>query len=324
MTTKQTFNRIGWALCAAMCSLIAVQIVLSAVAGVIGLNAPDSEGISLLGWLMTFLPVYVCAIPLGYCVLRGVPADRHEGTPLGGKNFIVFLLMCFPLIYAGNLIGTLLSTLLTGGSAKNPLLGFAFDSNPLKLLMTVALAPLFEEWFFRRQIVNRTVRYGEKTAILLSALAFALFHGNLYQLFYAFGLGLLFAYVYVRTRRLRYSVLLHMIVNFMGMVVGPFVVSRVGVDMEALEQMQSGAMDEAALMAALPSVGALILYGLVIIGLSIAGLVLLILRAKRLVFLPAEEELQKEGRTRTVYGNAGMGLYILLCLGLCAASLFLS
>lgn len=322
MTAKQTFNRIGWALCAAVGCLTAVQIALSAVAGVIGLNTTDSEGIGLLGWLITFLPVYLCAIPLGYCVLRGVPADGREGTPLGGKNFFVFLLMCFPLMYAGNIIGTLLSALLTGGAAKNPLLGIAFDGSPLKLLMTVVLAPLFEEWFFRKQIVDRTVRYGEKTAILLSAVVFALFHGNLYQLFYAFGLGLLFAYVYVRTRRLRYSVLLHMIINFMGMVVGPLVVSMV--DMEALEQMQSGALDETALMAVLPGVGALALYGLFIIGLSIAGLVLLILRAKRLVFLPAEEELPKEGRVQTVYANAGMILYALLCIGLCVASLFLS
>ena len=322
MTAKQTFNRIGWALCAAVGSLIAVQIALNAILRVSGLVAPESEGVGWVGWLASFLPVYACALPLGYCLLRRVPAEGHDGTPLGGKNFLVFLLMCFPLMYAGNLIGTLLSALLSGGAAENPLLGFAFDDNPIKLLVMVVLAPLFEEWFFRKQLIDHSARYGEKTAILLSALAFALFHGNLYQLFYAFALGLLFAYVYVRTRRLRYPVLLHMIVNFMGTVVGPLVLSAV--DMEALEQVQSGAMDEAALTALLPGVGVLMLYGLVIIGLSIAGLVLLILRAHRLVFLPAEEELPKEGRFQTVYANAGMILYALLCIGLCVASLFLS
>ena len=56
-------------------------------------------------------------------------------------------------------------------------------------------------------------RYGEKTAIVFSALAFALFHMNLFQFFYAFGLGLIFGYVYTRTSRLRYSVLMHMLID---------------------------------------------------------------------------------------------------------------
>ena len=319
MTAKQTFRRVGWSLLTAVGSLTVISIVLGAALAVI---KPDYMESPWTAWLTSFLPVYLAALPLGYAVLAAVPGEKQNQMRLGAKNFFVFLLICFPIMYGGNLLGTLLSMLLSGGAAKNPLENFAFDSNPLKLLVTVLAAPAFEELFFRKVLIDRTVRYGEKTAILVSAVAFALFHGNFFQLFYAFGLGLVFAYVYVRTRRIRYSMLLHMIVNFMGMVVGPFFVSKL--DMDLLEQMQSGAMDEQAMLAALPSLSGFVLYALVLFGVSVAGLILLILRAGKLVFHTAEEELPKEERFKTVWVNVGMILFVVVSIGLCVASLIVA
>ena len=318
---KHNFARIGWALFAIVGSLSVYAEALSVAVHLGAVSFSASDGIDWLNWLMSFLPVYVIALPLGYWVICKVPADEREGIPLGVKNFFLFLLMCFPLMYAGSIAGNLLAELLTGGRAENAILDYALDSHPLKLLVIVVLAPLFEEWFMRKQIIDRCVRYGEKTAILLSALAFALFHRNLYQIFYALWLGLVFAYVYVRTRRLRYSVLLHMIINFMGSVVAPLALS--GLDEGLLDQLLSGTLDEAALMEALPSLSGLMLYSLAFIGLSIAGLIVLILHARKLVFKPAEEELPKKGRFRTVYLNAGMILFVLLCIADTIANLFL-
>ena len=67
------------------------------------------------------------------------------------------------------------------------------------LFFLVIVGPIFEEWLFRKQLIDHTRKYGEKTAILLSGLAFGLFHMNLFQFFYAFLLGLMFGYVYTRT-----------------------------------------------------------------------------------------------------------------------------
>lgn len=317
MTAKQAFSRIGCALFVTTCCFAIVSIGAGWAAAALG-----AERDGWLKWLLAFAPVYLVAFPLGYLVLRRVPADGREGSALGIKDFFVSLLICFPVMYAGSLLGTLLSWLLSGGAAENPLTDLVFDTSFIKPLVMVVFAPLLEEWFFRKQLIDRTVRYGEKTAILLSALAFALVHGNLFQIFYAFGLGLVFSYVYVRTRRLRYPVLLHMAVNFMGSVIAPLVLSAV--DADALELGLSGTMDKDALMALLPGLAALALYGLAMIGLSVAGLVLLILRARKLMFLTAEEELPKESRFRTVYGNAGMIMFILLCLLICSRALFLS
>lgn len=78
-----------------------------------------------------------------------------------------------------------------------------------------------EELFFRKALISHMKPYGEKTAVILSALMFGLFHGNFSQVFYAFFLGLLFGYVFVKTEKLRYSLMLHMIINFLGSVLAP-------------------------------------------------------------------------------------------------------
>ena len=319
---KRSFSRIGWALFTVAASLQICAYALGFAAGRIGMDLSGADGIGWLTWLLSFLPVYVIALPLGYWVVRKAPRDEREGIPLGGKNFFLFLMMCFSLMYIGSFLGNLLAMLLTGSAGANALVALAMDQSPLKLLFMVLLAPLIEEWFMRRQIIDRCVRYSEKTAILLSATAFALFHRNLYQFFYAFWLGLVFGYMYVRTRRLRYPVLLHMIINFMGSVVAPLVLSTL--DEDLLGRLMSGTVDEATLMGALPELSLVMLFGLLIIGLTITGIIVLALYARKLMFKPAEEELPKKGRFQTVYLNAGMILFVLICIADTIANLFLS
>jgi membrane protease YdiL (CAAX protease family) len=209
-------------------------------------------------------------------------------------------------MYTGNLIGTALSYLLSGGNAQNAVVDLAMDTNPLKIVVMVILAPLLEEYVCRKQLIDRTRQYGEKTAVLLSALVFGLLHQNLFQFFYAFGLGLVFAYIYTRTGRLRYSVVLHSIINFMGSVVAPWIVSLTnGTDPSAPPEQ---------LIEALPGMLVMLLYALFLIGMSIAGLVLLIIKSKQLIWKEAAAPLPKGSAAKTVYLNVGMVLYVLLCV----------
>ena len=254
--------------------------------------------------------------------MQKVPCEQQDTRKLSGKNFFIFMLMCFPLMYGGNLIGTLLSTLLSGGTATNGLFQYVFDESPLKLIVIVLLAPMLEEFLFRKQLIDRCAKYGEKTAILFSALSFGLFHMNLYQFFYAFGLGLVFGYVYTRTRRLRYSVIMHMVINFLGSVLAPFLLSRMGTD--TFMQVAAGQMDDAALLALLPNMAGFLLYAMALLGLSIAGLVVLISKAPKLVFLPASEELSQKDRFKAVYCNVGTILFALFCIAFIIFSLIKS
>ena len=56
------------------------------------------------------------------------------------------------------------------------------------------------------------------------------------------------------------------------------------------------------------------LFLIVILLLFITGLVLFLLSIKKLIFRPAEEELPQGSAFRTVWLNAGMAVFVLLCI----------
>ena len=75
------------------------------------------------------------------------------------------------------------------------------------------LAPLSEEILFRGAILRSLQPFGKKFAILGSAFLFAIFHGNLIQIPYAFLVGLVLGYVTVEYS-VWWAILLHWLNNF--------------------------------------------------------------------------------------------------------------
>lgn len=313
---KRPFSRIGWALAAILVVGSVLQALWFALPEAIWGADNWLTGSSWGVWLGTFLPLYLVAVPVGLGLLKNLPAQTPESKKLSVKHFFILLLVGYCLIYGGSLLGVGLSALLSGGQAENTVAEYAMDTNPLKILVMVILAPLIEEYIFRKQIIDRTAKYGEKSAVFFSALTFGLFHGNLFQLFYAFGIGLVFAYIYIRTGRLRYSVLMHGIVNFMGAVVAPWVMSLV--DMDALAAIDPGMAPEALLEAYV----IYMFYALALNGMALAGLIQILIHYRHLVWKPADAQLPKGMAVKTAYLNMGMIVLVLLCLLMIITALF--
>ena len=312
LTAKRSFSGIGAAL--TVVGTVTVVLQLLAAALLAGSGALSS---SWLMWIVSFVPLYVVAIPIGLLLFKKIPARPIRENRLGAGKFFLFLIMCFPMMYGGNVIGSILSLLLSGGSAQNEILNYALDTNPVKIVVIVALAPVLEEYVFRRQIIDRSAKYGEKLSILFSALVFGLFHMNLYQFFYAFGIGLILGYVYVRTGRIRYTVALHMILNFLGGVATPWLLSALNPDV-----LTDGTAGMLEMVQMLPGMLAFLAYAAVMFGLAVAGLVLLIVKRGDRTFLPAEEELPEKGRMKAALLNPGVLAYVAVCLGMTVWALF--
>ena len=319
---RKAFSRIGFALSAILIIATVMQLLWFTVSlllwGKDNWLTTSSWGM----WIGSFAPLYLVAIPLGLLIMRKLPAQTPEDHKLEAKHFWVILPVCFFLMYGGNLIGTLLSFLLSGGNAQNDLVDYAMDTNPLKILVMVILAPFLEEYVCRKQIIDRTRQYGEKVAVLLSALTFGLLHQNLFQFFYAFALGLVFAYIYIRTGRLRYPVILHSIINFMGSVVAPWILTLLNPDVLANIDPNAPAEELMGYYGQiLPGLIVSLLYSLLLGGMAIAGLVLFLVHRKDLIWKPSETPLPPKSGIKTVYLNAGMIGYILLCIAMIVLSL---
>ena len=105
-------------------------------------------------------------------------------------------------------------------------LGYPLDSaSPIALVdfgsfmfavFVLAIVPaVFEELIFRGIVFNGLCkRFKTSSAIILSALLFALFHGNLQQFIYPFILGMIMAWIVARTGSVVCSMIIHFINNF--------------------------------------------------------------------------------------------------------------
>lgn len=308
-SAKRVFSRVGLSLTAILAIGLALSFVISFLMAVSGDVVIFKE--SWFMWMASFLPLYGIAIPLGLLVMKKLPAEAPQEQKLGAGNGFVFFLISIFLMYTGNIIGTMLSMILSGGTAVNGVVELVQDNHPLKVLFVVILAPVLEELVFRKQLLDRTRRYGEKAAAMLSAVTFGLLHMNLYQFFYAFALGLVFAYIYLRTGRLRYTAILHAVINFMGSVVAPWVVEFANAD--ALANLDP-TMPTEELLGFLPGMLAVLAYSLVLIGFFLAGLVLFIIKVRRLVWKTGTEQLPEKSAFRTIYCNGGMIAFMTLCL----------
>lgn len=305
------FSRIGASAALIYVSATVFQLAAAAVAALIW---PEGGNPGWVDWVCSFAPMYLIAMPLGLLLMRRVPADPPEKTPLRPGQYLTAGAVSIFLMYAGSILGTLILSLigsLSGSTAENPLIGYVTDDSLLpRVLVMVILAPLFEEYVFRKQLIDRMRVYGEKLAVITSALMFGLFHGNLSQFFYAFALGLVFGYLYLRTGRLRWSTGLHMFINFLGGVVAPELLNSI--DYEALESINI--LDTEAVMGVFSSILPFVVYGLVMMVLFVTGLVLFCINIRKTVFQPAPMELSPRQGLRRAWLNPGMAVFVLLCL----------
>lgn len=260
-------------------------------------------------WIATFFPIYLIAFPVGIVMMKKVPARTLEQNDWSLGQMVRFFFVCVGFMYLGNLIGALVNFtigLYLPQTPINPLETFATEGALwIRILFLVILAPCLEELIFRKTLIDRMSIYGEKAAIVTSAVMFGLFHGNFSQFFYATALGIIFAYVYVRSGKLRYSIALHMIINFMGSIFSVWLLEHATMDLETLDALGEGAKLSFATWGFLG-------YVLFMILGSVAGLLILGICRERIHFLPTETELGKGQVFKTAFLNWGMGAFMVV------------
>ena len=170
--------------------------------------------------VLSTAPMYAFAMPLSLLLFRIGKSDPPPARRMTPLAWLGLLAICFTLMYAGNFIGILVNAIIgiiTGKPVVNELAELTLNT-PLwaNLLFCGILAPILEEIFYRKLVIDRLRRYGDFAAILISGGLFGLIHGNFSQFFYASFIGVVFGYIYLRTGKLRYTIGLHMAVNLMG------------------------------------------------------------------------------------------------------------
>lgn len=315
--SKKNFSSMGFRFLIGTLIIYAVQIGITALVSVLRPQWLENMTITLI---VSVLPMYLIGMPALIALVRQLPGQEPvaEKKKISPGQFLIALLMCFALMYCGNMIGTLITTvigIIKGSEVENAIMTIATGSNMFVTFFYMVLcAPVLEEYVFRKLIVDRSVKYGQGVAVILSGLMFGLFHGNLNQFAYAFLLGMFLAFIYVKTGDLRITIGLHMCINFVGGIVSVWVLK--GIHLEEYISVIDGGMQTEELMnfimANLAGWIIYLIYLVAVLAAWIAGVVLLIVFRGKFRLEPGQ--IPKGQRFQTVICNPGMICYCIFWL----------
>lgn len=309
---RSHFSKLGGMYMLGTVVIFAVQLIPTMVLKVLGQYwIVDSD----VAMMISMLPMYLVGMPVLIVLVRTIPGDRVERRHMKAWQFLLAAIMCFALVYITNIAGLAVTSIigmLKGGRVQNQIQAVTESVSLWSIaLYMVICAPFMEEYVFRKLIVDRTIRYGQGTAVLMSGLMFGLFHGNLNQFVYAFALGSFLAFLYVKTGKLKVTIALHMMINFMGGLVSSLLTRVVDLD-GYVEALESGTEAMMAYMAEnMRGLAAYGLFMLFVVGCMIAGLVLFIvcLAKRKFTFEKGPVTIPKGKRFSTMFLNLGMILY---------------
>lgn len=295
----------------------ALTFVIQIAAVVIGQLALSLETFSRWYYVLSMLPMYAIAYPLGILIISRVPKTGHlqQAVPFNPAMLLAAIPISFGFSYIGGIAGNILNILISSvlnREAVDTLSSVVMDMSLGEVfLFTCVFAPVLEELLFRKLLVDRLTRFGEKTAILVSAFAFGLFHGNVTQFVYATLIGLVLAYVYCKSGKLIWSILIHLAINFTSGFLSVLM----------LKSLDAGTVTDIsqAVSSTESGIGTLVYlsYSSIVSLLSIAGLVMFTVfvlnkSTRRLHFSDGTERIVKGTRFKTIVLNPGALLFIVV------------
>ena len=291
VNVKSVFSRVG--LAAAVLGVVVnlVQMIIITIFNVVN---PAFESNGWFRYLLIAVSFYLIGFPICCLILKSIPdGPKREEENLTFGGFIKFFLISYFIMVLLNLFTT--GFLWIVGNFKeadvvNPLESVLSNSSIwATIIFAGILSPIIEEVLFRGVMLNKLRTYGDKIAIITTALLFGLFHENFSQFFYAVGLGMIFAYVTLKTGTIKYSIGLHIMINMMGSVIGTQVLN---------------------------STIATMIFGIVVWVFVIAGLILFIKDFKKMSLLPGEVTIEKGDVVSETWLNMGMMINLIISLSL--------
>lgn len=267
---------------------------------------PDLIMDELLKTLTTNFWGYIFAIAIGLLILfmwKGRDFWRQEiwakEKTMTTGNFFCLLAFVVAAQLVVQLITPVLEWLLNqvGLSAMAALENATITGGSVSMFLYISfIGPFAEEILFRGLILRMLRPYGKRMAVFVSALLFALYHGNIIQIPYAFLVGLVLAYT-----TLEYSILWAIVLHIFNNFVLADLLGR------AAKLLPEGAID--------------ITFMVLIVAAAVAALVIGICRRREIAAYFRENKMDKTAM-RGFVSSAGIWVFIALMLGTASILLF--
>lgn len=241
---KISYSGVNWLLFFNIILYVVITELVIIVNSYISYNEPDTYLTRII--VQTFgilLPVIL------YSKSKGVDfADFYRVKPLSLKNcaVIIGLGVCWQFIgyilkFASTSLFGLFKVTYTVNTQKTPISTSPYELIPA-LLALVVLPAVAEELLFRGLVVRSYEKWGTKSAIAISAVFFSILHLDIINVVATLLMGILLAYVVVKTDSILSGVLLHFVNNLTATIIMLIISNTKNFRAEAIIFISAGAI----------------------------------------------------------------------------------
>lgn len=166
----------------------------------------------------------LCTIPLTlFLFSKDRKREREQNIVVNkkapGSKYILLFVLGLAVCIGGTCLATMANLAMASEAYQETSKAFYSAGFVVQVLCLGIIVPIAEELMYRGVLYKRVRENGGFwRAALSSTLLFAMSHGNLVQLLYAFGLGLLLAYAYEKYGSLKAPVCLHVTANMISLI----------------------------------------------------------------------------------------------------------
>ncbi len=201
----------------------AVALVLTAFGKISPAQlAQDDLGLGKTGYMVLYMFTYTVFMGLPPLLVRLLfrrPLPRIEMPAAGLQSpaettaFFVGLGGCAAANVAASYVASILDSFGITPPENPTFLENTPQSFLLNLVVLALLPALLEELTFRKCILGTLQKYGQGTAVFVSALLFGVIHGGIAQSVFAFLVGLVLGFITVKTGSIRGAIAVHFVNN---------------------------------------------------------------------------------------------------------------
>ncbi len=225
---RQDINRLSFAALSFYAASVVMSLLvpIALIAGNISFDITSDEFLNTAGMpgdlFYIFAALTTCiAVGLPYFVYMKINKLRFEDCidtnkvkPLNGVLYTFFgfglaLAVNYPIWFIGSLFRSAGYT-----PDRAPMFTESDMLTNIALFIATAVFPaIFEEFAFRGIVLGRLKKYGNTFALLVSSLLFALLHLELTSVIFAFLVGYIMGFIYLKTKNIWIPVLVHFLNN---------------------------------------------------------------------------------------------------------------
>ncbi|MGN0573306.1 MAG: lysostaphin resistance A-like protein [Acutalibacteraceae bacterium] len=208
-------------------SYVIIQNLMSLIVAMTPLRELYFNDPTMQSVVTIFMSVFSLLVPFG---IGGMLISRKTGDqvfnfgkPVSGKLMVFAVPLGFFVCLAGNYVSSIFVNIMSdiGFNLSSPDFDVPSDiPGRIVYLVSIAVVPaLVEEFAIRGAVLQPLRRYGDKFAIIASAIIFAVLHGNLIQAPFALIAGIALGYAVCITNSIWTGVLIHFCNNLYSVII---------------------------------------------------------------------------------------------------------